>query len=130
VKKLLARLFVLVADGKTAIDQHVKWKERLQDYVTGNSSEELTVEEVGRDDQCALGIWLNDEGRKHYGHLAAFENVRQIHTQFHKCAGEVLKAAKIGNREKALDMLDEGEYARASDEVTAALVELFAQARR
>jgi hypothetical protein len=130
VKKLLSRLFVLVADGKTAIDQHVKWKERLQDYVTGNSDEELTVEDVGRDDHCALGMWLNGEGREHYGHLPAFENVRQIHTQFHQCAGEVLKAAKTGNREKALDMLEEGDYARASDEVTTALVELFGEARK
>jgi hypothetical protein len=130
VKKLLAKLFVLVADGKTAIDAHVKWKERLQDYIAGTSGEELSVETVAGDHDCSLGIWLEGEGRQHYGHLAAFDNVRRIHGQFHRCAGEVLKAAKIGKRAEALEMLEEGEYARTSDEVTAALVELFGQARR
>lgn len=130
VKKLLAKLFVLVADGKTAIDAHVKWKERLQDHIAGTSGEELSVDAVCHDKDCSLGVWLEGEGREHYGHLAAFENVRRIHIEFHKCAGEVLKAAKAGQREKALEMLEEGDYARASDEVTAALVELFGQARR
>jgi len=127
VKKLLAKLFVLVADGKTAIDAHVKWKERLQDYVAGSGGEDLTVDLVASDDQCSLGIWLAGEGREHYGHLPAFEEVCRIHSQFHTCAGEVLKAAKIGHRQRALDMLEEGDYARASDAVTVALVELFAR---
>jgi hypothetical protein len=127
VKKLLAKLFVLVADGKTAIDAHVKWKERLQDYIAGNSGEELAVETVARDDNCALGVWLAGEGRQHYGHLPAFDDLCRIHGEFHHCAGEVLKAAKIGQRDRALEMLEEGDYVRASDEVTVALVELFAQ---
>jgi len=130
VKKLLAKLFVLVADGKTAIDAHVKWKERLQDYIVGNDDADMNVAYVSRDDQCALGIWLNEEGNQHYGHLPAFETLRETHTRFHHCAGEVLKVAMQGNRERALDMLEEGDYARTSDEVTVALVELFGQTRK
>lgn len=48
VKKLLAKLFVLVADGNTAIDAHVKWKERLQDHIAGRGTENLTVGAVLR----------------------------------------------------------------------------------
>jgi hypothetical protein len=130
VKKLLAKLFVLVADGKTAIDSHVKWKERLQDYIVGGGNDDLTIEQVGNDDLCSLGIWLKGEGREHYGHLPAFGAVRETHALFHRHAADVLRTAQAGQREKALDMLEEGEYARASDEVTVALVDLFEQTRK
>jgi hypothetical protein len=129
VKKLLAKLFVLVSDGNTAIDAHVKWKERLQDRIVGRSQEKLTVETVSRDDLCALGVWLKGEGRGHYGALPGFEPLCRIHSRFHRCAGDVLATAGKGRADEALQMLEEGEYALASDEVTAALVELFAQQR-
>ena len=130
VKKLLARLFVLVSDGKTAIDAHIKWKERLQDFVQGHSSEELRVDLVSRDDQCALGVWLNGEGKEHYSHISAFETVRRSHTEFHMCAGKVLSIAQGGRRDEALAMMEEGEYAAASDDVTSTLVELFSERRQ
>jgi len=125
VKKLLARLFVLVADGKTAIDAHIKWKERLQDCIMGNG-DDLCTESASRDDICSLGAWLNGEGRAHYGHLPTFDAVKRIHTHFHGCAAEIMRVAEAGQRERALEMLEEGEYALASDELTAALVDLFA----
>ncbi|HZV53723.1 MAG TPA: CZB domain-containing protein [Rhodocyclaceae bacterium] len=129
VKKLLAKLFVLVADGNTAIDAHVKWKERLRDHITGRSQETITMESVARDDECALGVWLIGEGSQHYGSVPGFDAVRQAHARFHNCAGDVLAMAGRGRPDEALRMLEEGEYARASDDVTAALVDLFAQRR-
>jgi hypothetical protein len=125
VKKLLARLFVLVADGQTAIDAHVRWKERLHDHITGNGEDDLPVDAIGRDDQCTLGFWLDGEGQEHHGHLPEFAQVRAAHTHFHRCAAEVLTTAHDGQREKALHMLEEGDYAQASENVTAALVNLF-----
>lgn len=129
VKKLLAKLFVLVSDGKTAIDAHAKWKERLQDYITGRSQDDITMESAMRDDLCSLGIWLQGEGRQHYQHAPGFEALRQAHTRFHHCAGEVLAMAAKGRPDQALAMLEEGDYADASDEVTAALVDLFSARR-
>jgi hypothetical protein len=129
VKKLLAKLFVLVADGKTAIDAHVKWKERLQDHIAGRSTEDLRAETVGRDDLCSLGIWLSGEGSQHYGHTPGFAAVQQAHVRFHRCAAEVLATAAKGQPEEALRMMEEGDYANASDDVTAALVDLFAVRR-
>lgn len=127
VKKLLAKLFVLVADGNTAIDAHVKWKERLENRITGVGSKSLTVEAVSRDDLCALGVWLNGEGKDHYGTAPGFDAVRQTHTRFHRCAGEVLAMADQGRPDEALRMIEEGEYVQASDDVTAALVDLFSR---
>lgn len=129
VKKMLAKLFVLVADGKTAIDSHLRWKERLRDYITGHSAEALSMETVGRDDLCTLGLWLKSEGETHYGGTPVLEALRATHKRFHACAGEVLAMAGAGKREEALSLLDDpyGPYAKASDEVTAAIVDLFAK---
>jgi hypothetical protein len=126
VKQLLARLFVLVADGKAAIDAHIKWKERLHDAITGAGDGELDPEMVSRDDQCVLGQWLNGVGGERYAQLPAFRDVRAKHIYFHLCAGKVLALARAGRREEAIAMLEEGDYAVASDDVTAALVSLFA----
>lgn len=130
VKKLLAKLFVLVADGKTAIDSHIKWKERLHDHVAGRSAEALDEQSVTRDDLCALGQWINSEGTQIHGGTPAFEHLRGVHARFHGAAGQVVALAAAGRNDEALHMLEEGDYAQASDEVTAALVDLFAQRPR
>lgn len=131
VKKLLAKLFVLVADGKTAIDSHMKWKERLRDYITGASTEDLKVDNVSRDDLCTLGLWLKADGKQHHAASPAFQALQAAHARFHQCAGQVLDLAQKGQKDAALRLLDdpEGAYACASDEVTAAIVDLFAQRR-
>jgi len=130
VKKLLARLFVLVADGQTAIDAHLKWKERLHDHIAGKGGEDFDANSIARDDLCALGVWINGEGARDHGDAPGFETLRQTHTRFHASAGKVIALAKVGRRDEALTMLEEGEYAQASDEVTAALVDLFARKAR
>jgi hypothetical protein len=129
VKTLLAKLFVLVADGKTAIDAHTKWKERLRDHVVGASKEPLEQQAVARDDLCTLGQWIMGEGTRNFGGTPAFDRLRSVHTRFHAAAGNVLALAANGQNEAALHLLEEGDYAQASDEVTAALVDLFAQRR-
>lgn len=127
VKKLLAKLFVLVSDGKTAIDAHMKWKERLHDHVAGRSTEVLDEHSVTRDDLCSLGLWINGEGAKTFGGTPAFDYLRSMHTKFHASAGHVVALAAIGQTDEALHMLEAGDYAQASDEVTIALVDLFAK---
>lgn len=127
VKQLLARLFVLVVDGKTAIDAHLKWKERLHDYIAGKEGNDLDPSSVGRDDLCTLGAWINGDGARAHGSKPGFAALRETHTRFHASAAKVLELAKLGRRDEALTMLEDGEYAQASDAVTAALVDLFAQ---
>lgn len=127
VKMALARLFVLVSDGKAAIDAHQKWKGRLRDAITGKSQEDLSVEEIAKDNVCHLGQWLHGVGKERYAHLPAYHWVKEWHGQFHLRAGEVLATARKGDVDGALVMLEEGEYAKASDQVTSALVALFEQ---
>lgn len=127
VKTLLAKLFVLVADGKTAIDAHMKWKERLRDHITGRNTEPLDPHSVTRDDLCPLGIWIKGEGATTFGGTAAFDHLRSVHAKFHNAAGNIVTMNTLGRKDEALQMLETGDYAKASDDVTTALVELFAK---
>jgi hypothetical protein len=125
VKMLLARMFMIASDGKEAIDAHLMWKKRLQAYIAGESKEELNVDAISRDDQCTLGHWIAGIGGQRFGHLPAFAVVKSRHAYFHRCAGEVLATAQQGNKAAALHMLEEGAYPDASDQVAAAIVDLF-----
>lgn len=125
VKKLLAKLFVLVADGKTAIDAHMKWKERLRDHILGTGGEDLDAQDVVRDDLCTLGAWIKDEGAKRFAGTPAFEHLKTIHARFHAEAGNIIMLVATGRKDEALRLLEEGDYAQASDEITIALVDLF-----
>jgi hypothetical protein len=127
VKKLLAKLFVLVADGKTAIDAHMKWKERLRDHIAGVSDETLDSRVVTRDDLCTLGTWIVSEGEKRFAGSSAFEHLKRVHARFHAAAGNIVALAAVGRKDEAMAMLEEGEYAQASDDIAIALVDLFSQ---
>jgi hypothetical protein len=125
VKMLLARMFILASDGREAIDSHLKWKERLTAYIKGESKEELQVDKVSRDDMCPLGYWLNGIGGERFGTTPAYSVLKSRHAYFHRCAGEVLSVAQQGERDKALQMLEQGAYPDASQQVAAAVVTLF-----
>lgn len=110
---------------KTAVDAHMKWKVRLEDYINGASNEELKVEIICRDDQCPLGKWIYGRGGSEFGHTETYLDVKDHHANFHRCAGNVLQTAKSGLKEKALEMLHQGDYARASESVKRMLARLF-----
>lgn len=106
-----------------AINAHVKWKVRLQDYLNGASAETLDPMVICRDDQCVLGQWIHGPALKHFHEHEAFYTLRADHAQFHSIAGAVVKKVQENDRTGA-DALMEGEYAHASRKVVQALHEL------
>jgi hypothetical protein len=112
---------------QSAIDAHIKWKLRLADTIAGRSQEKLEVATVCRDDQCVLGKWIHGNGKAKYGKSATFNELRETHAHFHKCAGQVLGEAQKGNREQAEKLLTSGEYVKASEKVKRLLVRLYVQ---
>ena len=82
---------------KTAVDAHMKWKVRLESYISGTSTEQLKVEVVSRDDQCPLGKWIYDQGGEKFGYSETFFDMKVHHAMFHRCAGKVLTAAQSGD---------------------------------
>jgi hypothetical protein len=109
----------------TAIDAHMKWKTRLEDYIHGSSKEDLRVEVISRDDECALGKWVHGPGGQQFADIDTFGEMKEQHAQFHACAGRVLGVAQSGRKEDALRMLQHGDYVRASERVKMLLARLY-----
>lgn len=110
---------------KTAIDAHMKWKLRLDNYIKGTSTEQLKVEVVCRDDQCPLGKWIHDQGGEKFGYSETFFDMKAHHAHFHRCAGGVLSAAQSGDTATALKLLNGGDYVKASERVKMLLARMF-----
>jgi hypothetical protein len=109
----------------TAIEAHMKWKTRLENYIQGTSQEDLKVEVVCRDDQCPLGKWIYSTGSERFGTIDTFGEMKGQHALFHQCAGRVLETAQAGNKEEALRQLQYGDYVRASEQVKRLLAKLY-----
>lgn len=110
---------------KTAIDAHMKWKMRLDNYIKGSSTEQLVVDTVCRDDQCPLGKWIHDKGGEKFGYSETFFDMKAHHAHFHRCAGGVLAAAQAGDTATALKLLNGGDYVKASERVKMLLARMF-----
>lgn len=109
----------------TAIDAHMKWKTRLENYIQGTGNEDLKVEVVCRDDQCPLGKWIYSTGGERFGEIDTFGEMKDQHAAFHRCAGKVLETAQAGRKEEAMRLLQHGEYVRASEQVKRLLAKLY-----
>lgn len=110
---------------KTALEAHIKWKQRLKGVIDGSGTEALDPRIVSKDDQCALGKWINTDGVKNFGEQPGFVAVVHAHTHFHKCAGHTLELALDGKLKEAEEELATGNYARASLDVSRHLMRLW-----
>lgn len=108
---------------KGAIEAHVKWKQRLEAFIKGESEEKLEVENVFVDNKCVLGKWIYGDGAKLCG--SDLDDLKETHAAFHRNAGLVLSTALEGNKDKALEMLEEGDYSTYSNRVKKQLLQLY-----
>jgi len=95
------------------IQAHMNWKHKLRNFLAGEG-EALDPEVVSRDDKCALGCWIHGEGKR-YSQDPAYGSLRTSHADFHRCAGEVIRA-KLGGDEVGAKRLLLNEFAVLSDD--------------
>ena len=103
-----------------AIAAHAKWKYRLFLAIkTGQS--EFRVSDVRPDDRCDFGAWLSslpDTEKR----TERCQQVRALHTEFHKIAAEVLDLALRGKQQEAQAAIGLGSrFADISSQLTLAL---------
>jgi hypothetical protein len=110
-------------DIDTAIAAHENWKLRLQNYLNGNSTENLQPDVVCLDDRCDLGKWLHGPGGQRLGKYPAFSVLVARHKYFHVQASTVVAIAQANDKEQATKVL-EGSYRHASNQVALLLKEL------
>jgi hypothetical protein len=106
----------------TAIHSHERWKVRLGASIDDRNVA-ADVAEVGKDNTCAFGRWL-------YGSTipkAALYDpnyiiVQFLHAKFHECAAQVVQLVTDGRHAEARAMLDHGDYAKISGQLTATML--------
>ena len=112
-------------DIKEAIDAHVHWRQRIEDYIQGKGP--LGAGDGDDHERCDLGQWLNGEGRKRYGNLQLFGDLRIAHEHLHERVGVILGQARAGQRDQALAELRAVEYSRATARVKNLLAKLYVE---
>jgi hypothetical protein len=113
-------------DFQAAIRAHHVWKERLDAMLQQASREQLDPVTTCRDDLCDLGQWIYGNGRRVFGHLELFEDLRKHHADFHLVAAEIVHAVRAGRPEHAGQLMAK-DYPLSSDQVQRGLAELFLQ---
>ena len=107
-----------------AVEAHIKWKIRLQKHLDGTSEEKLNADVICLDNQCTLGQWIYGDGQQ-YKNMEGFEELRNIHASFHKCASEVIRKTDDGHKPQA-ESLFKSDYALLSKDITRMLVKMNA----
>ncbi len=112
-------------DFYQAIESLRHWKLRLAAYVRGEARPSQGWSEVGRDDRCVLGRWLQEASSAHPLQAERLARLRAQHTALHQEAEAVVRLADRGQRDAALHALRHGAFAQASHATVAGLSELF-----
>jgi hypothetical protein len=114
-------------DFMAAIEAHVRWKVRLENYIDGTSKEKLDVEVVAMDNQCPLGKWIYGVGGDKYNANPLFQEIRIIHADFHKCSANIIRQANAGDKEGAVEALHHGEHFKLSQRIKVKLARLHVE---
>ncbi len=101
---------------------HIKWKNRLVDYIAGRSKEHLEVEKVCRDDQCPLGGWIYGPAQRH-AHTPEYRELKIAHADFHKSVGEIVRCVHDQDKDGARQLLG-GTFSKTSKRTINAINEI------
>lgn len=103
-----------------AISAHGAWKSKLKAAVNVGHSE-FTPNDVRCNNKCDFGKWLHGPSVKDEIRIGTpYRVISRLHTEFHKCAGEVLELATTGRHVEAVQLLD-GEFTQQSDKLVRGL---------
>lgn len=101
-------------DFTESIATHSQWKVKLRMFIDG-VGQDLDAEHICKDDQCSLGKWIYGTGAR-YAHDPLYNDLKNSHAAFHKCAAEIVTATKGGDIANAKQLLDH-EYSTISIKV-------------
>ena len=104
-----------------AIVAHSAWKTRLRTALESGTIPDVNTVKV--DNLCDLGKWIHGEGKEHEA-SPVFQDLRTKHARFHTAAAAVVTLIAAKNKPEAEKSLDAGDFAKASQEVVAAIIKL------
>ena len=84
----------------SAADAHRAWRTRLLEAIdTGKSS--MSVQDAGADDRCTFGRWLHGPDMFRDREPERWQQLHDLHEQFHRNAAHILELATTGNTSQA-----------------------------
>ena len=105
---------------QAAGDAHNAWSARLRDAIkTGTTS--MTVEQASKDDSCTFGKWLHGPGDFRDREPQRWQQLHDLHEQFHRNAAEILKLVTTGHTAKAAERMQASDFVRVAEQLQAAL---------
>jgi Chemoreceptor zinc-binding domain len=109
-----------------AVEAHLAWKRRLDDYLAGRSAEELKPEVICQDNLCVLGKWIHGPGKTRLGEYQLFRQLIDEHSKFHYHASKVVAAHQAGDQALATKLMQE-DFLKQSKKTVACLAKLHAE---
>lgn len=109
-----------------AVEAHLAWKRRLDQYLAGQSAEDLRPEIIRKDDLCVLGKWIHGPGKTRLGSYPIFRQLVDEHSKFHHHASKVVEAHQAGDHATAAKLLHE-DFLKQSQKTVACLARLHAE---
>ncbi|WP_368299854.1 CZB domain-containing protein [Kluyvera sichuanensis] len=106
-----------------AIAFHIAWRERWITALREHREDEFDAAQVSNDALCQVGEWIYNEGKSLAKH-PEYERFRELHAQFHQCAGSIVSLHKKGHFMEALATV-KNELMPLSEEVGLSLGELL-----
>ncbi len=92
---------------QAAITVHFEWFNRLKAVVAHGSSA-FKPEIVRTDNNCDFGKWVHSDMRTVCPNDQVFNEIRQVHAEFHKLAADILTMALRGDKEAATKEIEIG----------------------
>lgn len=106
-----------------AFGAHGQWKARIKQAIESGQCEH-DPEVVSRDDRCAFGKWLHGDSLTDGDRSSSdYRTVLGRHAEFHQAAGKALIKVLSGDRGGAQHDLTEGDFAKAANSLSKAMVE-------
>jgi methyl-accepting chemotaxis protein len=101
-----------------AISAHGSWKQKLRSAIdTGEC--ESTPDKVKKDNNCAFGKWLHERIDASAKNSPFYNEVVELHAQFHTEAGTILELALNGDKDQANKLMAiGGDFAKYSGALT------------
>ena len=102
---------------QAARDAHNAWGARLREAIdTGSSA--MSVQQAGGDENCAFGKWLHAPGEFRTTQPERWQQIHDLHEQFHRNAADVLKLAITGQRTQAAERMKAPDFVNVQRELT------------
>lgn len=90
-----------------AIRAHREWKFKLRQAIDSGTCES-TPEKVKMDNNCSFGKWLHNRIDPTVKSTPHYNEIVDLHAQFHKEAGSILELALNGHVTEANDLMKSG----------------------